>query len=221
MGRHRRAVVAGEIEGCLGDLLRRRVRPQRHERVKHLGRLFQRRAGPHSDALWRSVYRDLETAAPAIPLVNRRSIALVSKRIGNYEPHPLWTPTRSRLLPFAHCDKGQAVVGLLYLARRTRTARPRLGRGATCLADERGRRKRARSVADAAPNVRRSTGPSDPSVSSTGMPAMCASGITGRSPWCSRRPGGAPRGRGLGRWGGRGSRRRSRGRPPSRRRASS
>jgi hypothetical protein len=75
----------------------------------------------------------------------------------------------------------------------------RLGRGASCLADERARRKRARSVADAAPNVRRSAGPSDAIVSSTGIPAMCASGITGRSPWCSRRLGGAPRGRARGR----------------------
>ena len=119
------------------------------------------------------------------------------------------------------CGRARLWSGCFYLARRTRAARPRLGRGASCLADERARRKRARSVADAAPNVRRSAGPSDAIVSSTGMPAMCASGITGRSPWCSRRLGGAPRGRGRGRWGGCGSRRRSRGRPASHRRASS
>ena len=119
------------------------------------------------------------------------------------------------------CGRARLWSGCFYLARRTRAARPRLGRGASCLADERARRKRARSVADAAPNVRRSAGPSDAIVSSTGMPAMCASGIIGRSPWCSRRLGGAPRGRGRGRWGGCGSRRRSRGRPASRRRASS
>ena len=119
------------------------------------------------------------------------------------------------------CGRARLWSGCFYLARRTRAARPRLGRGASCLADERARRKRARSVADAAPNVRRSAGPSDAIVSSTGMPAMCASGITGRSPWCSRRLGGAPRGRARGRWGGCGSRRRSRGRPASRRRASS
>jgi hypothetical protein len=108
-----------------------------------------------------------------------------------------------------------------YLGRPARAARPRLARGASCLADERARRKRARSVADAAPNARRSAGPSDPIVSSTGMPAMCANEITGRSPWYSRRPGGAPRGRGRDRRGGRRSRRRSRGRPASHRRASS
>jgi hypothetical protein len=108
-----------------------------------------------------------------------------------------------------------------HLGRPARAARARLARGTSCLADERARRKRARSVADAAPNARRSAGPSDPIVSSTGMLAMCANEIIERSPWCSRRPGGAPRGRGRGRRGGRGSRRRSRGRPASHRRASS
>ncbi len=119
------------------------------------------------------------------------------------------------------CDGARRWSGCVSLARRARPARPRLGRAASCLADERARRKRARSVADAAPNVRRSAGPSDAIVSSTGMPAMCASGVTGRSPWCSRLLGGAPRGRGRGRRGGCGSRRRSRCRPASRRRASS
>jgi YVTN family beta-propeller protein len=47
--------------------------------------------GPHADALWRHIYRDLETAAPAVPLVNRRTIAFVSKRVGNYQPHPKWS----------------------------------------------------------------------------------------------------------------------------------
>jgi hypothetical protein len=111
--------------------------------------------------------------------------------------------------------------GCLYL-RAVRALRgPVLGVWASCVADDGARRKRARSVADATPNARRSAGPSDAIVSSTGMPAMCASEITGRSPWYSRRLGGAPRGRGRGRWGGCGGRRRSRGRPASRRRASS
>jgi hypothetical protein len=103
-----------------------------------------------------------------------------------------------------------------YPRRPARAARPRLAPGASCLADERSRRKRVRSVADAAPNARRSAGPSDPIVSSTGMPAMCANEITGRSPWCSRRPGGAPRVPVLARRGGRGGRRRSRRRPQCR-----
>jgi hypothetical protein len=123
------------------------------------------------------------------------------------------------VLPFLR--RARLWSGCFYLARGTRAARPRLGRGASRLADERARRNRARSVADAAPNVMRSPGASDAIVSSTGVPAMCASGITGRSPWCSRRLGGAPRGRARGRWGGCGSRRRSRGRPASRRRPSS
>jgi peptide/nickel transport system substrate-binding protein len=53
--------------------------------------------GPHADALWRNVYRDLEAAAPAVPLVNRRSITFVSKRVGNYQHHPLWTTLLEQL----------------------------------------------------------------------------------------------------------------------------
>ena len=53
--------------------------------------------GPRADALWRGVYRDLEAAAPAIPLVNRRAITLVSKRVGNYQDHPVWTTLLEQL----------------------------------------------------------------------------------------------------------------------------
>jgi len=53
--------------------------------------------GPHADALWRHVYRDLEIASPAVPLVNRRSITFVSKRVGNYHNHPLWTTLLEQL----------------------------------------------------------------------------------------------------------------------------
>src|SRR4051794_37858436 len=49
--------------------------------------------------------------------------------------------------------QGQTVVGCFYVTRRTRAARPRLGRGASWLTYERAGRERARSVADAAPNV--------------------------------------------------------------------
>jgi DNA-binding NarL/FixJ family response regulator len=47
-------------------------------------------------------------------------------------------------------------------------------------------------VAVIAPNARTNTGRYIPSVSSTGMPAMCAKGgeIIGRSRWCSPRPAG-------------------------------
>ena len=53
--------------------------------------------GPRADALWRHIYRDLETAAPAVPLVNRRAITFVSKRVGNYQHHPLWTTLLEQL----------------------------------------------------------------------------------------------------------------------------
>ncbi|MDA0169449.1 ABC transporter substrate-binding protein [Solirubrobacter taibaiensis] len=53
--------------------------------------------GPHADALWRNVYRDIQTAAPTVPLVNRRTITLVSKRVGNYQHHPVWTTLLEQL----------------------------------------------------------------------------------------------------------------------------
>jgi ABC-type transport system substrate-binding protein len=53
--------------------------------------------GPHADALWRDVYRELEAAAPAVPLVNHRTLTLVSKRVGNYQHHPLWTTLLEQL----------------------------------------------------------------------------------------------------------------------------
>jgi hypothetical protein len=90
-------------------------------------------------------------------------------------------------------------------------------------ARERTGRRRARSCAHATPNATSNAGPRDASVSSMGMPPMCAKGalIIGRSRLCSRRLGGAPRGLARDRRVGRGSRRRSRGRPPSRPRVSS
>jgi peptide/nickel transport system substrate-binding protein len=48
--------------------------------------------GEAADAIWRDVYRQLSEAAPAVPLVNRRTLTLVSKRVGNYQHHPLWGP---------------------------------------------------------------------------------------------------------------------------------
>ena len=56
-----------------------------------------RARGPRADALWRDVYRDLETAAPAVPLVNRRTVTLLSKRVGNYQHHPVWTTLLEQL----------------------------------------------------------------------------------------------------------------------------
>jgi peptide/nickel transport system substrate-binding protein len=48
--------------------------------------------GADADSIWQDVYRRLSNAAPAVPLVNRRTLTLVSKRVGNYQHHPLWGP---------------------------------------------------------------------------------------------------------------------------------
>ena len=100
---------------------------------------------------------------------------------------------------------------------------PPLVRDACALARERSVRRRAPSFAHVTPSPTTSAGPNDPSVSSMGMPPTCAKGrlITGRSPSCSRRPGGGPRGPARGRRVGHGGRRRSRGRSPCRPRARS
>jgi hypothetical protein len=36
------------------------------------------------------VYRRLADAAPAVPLVNRRIVTFVSRRVGNHQHHPMW-----------------------------------------------------------------------------------------------------------------------------------
>jgi peptide/nickel transport system substrate-binding protein len=46
--------------------------------------------GAQTDAAWQAVYRRLSEVAPLVPLVNRRTLTLVSKRVGHYEHHPLW-----------------------------------------------------------------------------------------------------------------------------------
>jgi peptide/nickel transport system substrate-binding protein len=46
--------------------------------------------GTQADAAWQAVYRRLSEVAPLVPLVNRRTLTLVSKRVGHYEHHPLW-----------------------------------------------------------------------------------------------------------------------------------
>jgi peptide/nickel transport system substrate-binding protein len=45
-----------------------------------------------ADTAWPDVFRRIEDAAPIVPLVNRRTVALVSKRVGNYQYHPMWGP---------------------------------------------------------------------------------------------------------------------------------
>jgi hypothetical protein len=44
------------------------------------------------DAVWRGIFARIAAAAPAVPLVNRREMLLVSRRVGNYQHHPLWGP---------------------------------------------------------------------------------------------------------------------------------
>ena len=48
--------------------------------------------GAEADALWRRVYGSIDRAVPAVPLLNRRTLTLVSRRVGNYAEHPLWGP---------------------------------------------------------------------------------------------------------------------------------
>jgi peptide/nickel transport system substrate-binding protein len=48
-------------------------------------------------ALWNDVYRRLADAAPAVPLVNRRTVTLVSDRVGNYQRHPMWSTLLDQL----------------------------------------------------------------------------------------------------------------------------
>lgn len=47
-------------------------------------------SGTRAIALWNDVYRRLADAAPAVPLVNRRTVTLVSDRVGNYQSNPYW-----------------------------------------------------------------------------------------------------------------------------------
>lgn len=53
--------------------------------------------GAAADALWRRVYERIGRVAPAVPLVNRRTLTLVSRRVGNYQDHPLWGPLLDQL----------------------------------------------------------------------------------------------------------------------------
>jgi YVTN family beta-propeller protein len=50
----------------------------------------RRSTGTESNALWQKVYERIEAASPAVPLVTRREVTLVSKRVGNFQHHPMW-----------------------------------------------------------------------------------------------------------------------------------
>ena len=43
------------------------------------------------------MYRRLADAAPALPLVNRRTVVLISDRVGNYQYHPMWSTLLDQL----------------------------------------------------------------------------------------------------------------------------
>jgi YVTN family beta-propeller protein len=50
-----------------------------------------------SNRLWQRLDRELVDAAPAVPLVNRRMVVLVSERVGNFQHHPLLGPLLDQL----------------------------------------------------------------------------------------------------------------------------
>jgi peptide/nickel transport system substrate-binding protein len=49
-----------------------------------------RARGAEAERRWQGVYGRLADVAPAVPLVNRRSVTLVSERVGNHQHHPMW-----------------------------------------------------------------------------------------------------------------------------------
>jgi YVTN family beta-propeller protein len=53
--------------------------------------------GPEANALWADVDRRVVAAAPAAPLTNRRSVLLVSNRVGNVQQHLLLGPLLDQL----------------------------------------------------------------------------------------------------------------------------
>ena len=62
-------------------------------------RIEQARAapGPEANARWKDVFRRLDNAAPIVPLVNHRTLTIVSKRVGNFQHHPFWGPLYDQL----------------------------------------------------------------------------------------------------------------------------
>ena len=53
--------------------------------------------GPQAGARWKEAYAYLADAAPAVPLVNHRTVVLVSDRVGNFQHHPSWLSLLDRL----------------------------------------------------------------------------------------------------------------------------
>ena len=46
--------------------------------------------GPEAGTRWKDAYAYIADAAPAVPLLNRRAVVLLSNRAGNYQHRPLW-----------------------------------------------------------------------------------------------------------------------------------
>jgi YVTN family beta-propeller protein len=61
-------------------------------RIERRAREARLANGAQADAIWQDVYRMLDEAAPYVALVHRRSVTLVSERVGNYQAHPLYGP---------------------------------------------------------------------------------------------------------------------------------
>jgi ABC-type transport system substrate-binding protein len=53
--------------------------------------------GPEAEARWREAYARVDAAAPIVPLLNRRTVTLVSERVGGFQEHPLWGPLLDQL----------------------------------------------------------------------------------------------------------------------------
>jgi YVTN family beta-propeller protein len=60
--------------------------------IDHRVDAAQRARRAPRDAVWRAIFERIAAAAPAVPLVNGREMVLVSRRVGNYQHHPLWGP---------------------------------------------------------------------------------------------------------------------------------
>jgi peptide/nickel transport system substrate-binding protein len=58
--------------------------------IDALAAAARRATGTESNALWQEVYERIEATGAAVPLVNRREVTLVSKRVGNFQHHPMW-----------------------------------------------------------------------------------------------------------------------------------
>ncbi|HEU0303041.1 MAG TPA: ABC transporter substrate-binding protein, partial [Gaiellaceae bacterium] len=58
---------------------------------------LQAQDAPAATLLWQEVERDLLAQAPLVPVVHRRNVDFVSKRVGNYQYNPQWGPLLSQL----------------------------------------------------------------------------------------------------------------------------